>query len=82
MLYSELKVNLQWPMLYSELKVRTNNLLTLFTKYCESTFIRWYQFSWFLQNVLIRGFLNSWFQTLHATVNMKVVCRWILIFVV
>ena len=24
--------------------------------YCESTFIRWHQFSWFLQNVVILGF--------------------------
>ena len=36
--------------------------------YSESTFIRWYQFSWFLQNALIHGFLNSWFQTLQTTV--------------
>ena len=33
--------------------------------YCESTCIRWHQYSWLL------GFLNSWFQTLKATVNGK-----------
>jgi len=32
-------------------------------KYCESTIIRWHQ------NALIRWFLNSWFQTLQATIN-------------
>ena len=37
--------------------------------YCESTFICWHQFLWFLKNALIHGFLNSWFQTLHATIN-------------
>jgi predicted MPP superfamily phosphohydrolase len=37
-------------------------------RYCESTFIRWHQFSWFLQNALIHGFLISWFQTRQATV--------------
>ena len=26
--------------------------------YCESKFIRWHQFSWFLQETLIHGFLN------------------------
>jgi hypothetical protein len=49
----------------------------------KSTFIRWHQFSlflqnalihgflnsWFLQNTLIHGFLNSWFQTLQTTVS-------------
>ena len=29
--------------------------------YRGSSFIRWYQFSWFLQNALIHGILNSWF---------------------
>ena len=29
--------------------------------YGESTFILWHQCSWFLQNALIHGFLNSWF---------------------
>ena len=29
--------------------------------YCESTFIHWHQFSWFLQNTLIHEFLISWF---------------------
>jgi hypothetical protein len=31
------------------------------TQYCESTFIRWHQCSWFLLIALIPGFLNSWF---------------------
>jgi hypothetical protein len=48
----------------------------------QITFIRWHQFSWFLKHALIHGFLNSWFQTLQATINEKVVFRWILIFVV
>jgi hypothetical protein len=39
----------------------------------ENTFIHWHQFSWFLQNALIHGFLNSWFQTLQATINGKIV---------
>ena len=39
-------------------------------------------FSWFLQNVVIHGFLNSWFQALHARVNGKIVFHWILIFLV
>jgi hypothetical protein len=30
-------------------------------QYCESTFIRWHQCSWFLLIALIPGFLNSWF---------------------
>jgi hypothetical protein len=50
--------------------------------YCERTFIRWHQFSWFLQNALIHGNLNSWFQTIHATINGKIVFRWIFIFVI
>ena len=33
-------------------------------KYCGSTVIRWHQFLWFLQNAVILGFSNSWFQTL------------------
>jgi len=37
-------------------------------------------FSWFLQIALIHGFLNSWFQILQATVNGKIVFRWIFIF--
>jgi hypothetical protein len=32
--------------------------------HCESTFIRWHQFSWFLQNALIYGFFISWFQNI------------------
>ena len=32
-------------------------------------FFRWHQFSWFLQNAFIRGFLSSWFQTLQVTNN-------------
>ena len=39
--------------------------------YCESTFIHWNQFSWFLQTAVIHGFLNSWFQTLHFTGNIQ-----------
>jgi len=50
--------------------------------YCESTLICWHQFTWFLQNAVIYGFLNSWFQTLQATINGKIVFRWILILVV
>jgi hypothetical protein len=42
--------------------------------YCESTFIRWHRFSWIL-NALIHGFLNSWFQTLQARINRKIVFR-------
>ena len=34
--------------------------------YCQSTFIRWHTFSRFLQNAVIHGFLNSWFQTLQS----------------
>jgi hypothetical protein len=49
------------------------SLLYLGPEFCEITFIRWHQFSWFLQNALIPGFLNSWFQVVH-------VFRWILIF--
>jgi hypothetical protein len=52
------------------------------TQYCASTFISWHRFSWFLQNALIHGFLNSWFQTLPAALNGKIVFRWIFIFVV
>ena len=43
--------------------------------YCKSTFILWHQFSWFLQNALILGFFNSWFQTLQTKVNEKIVLR-------
>jgi len=50
--------------------------------YCESIIIRWHQFSWFLQNALIHGLLNSWFQSLHATIYGKIVFRWILVFMV
>ena len=50
--------------------------------YCKSTFILWHQFSWFLQNALIPGFLNRCFQTLQTTIDGKIVFRWILIFVV
>jgi len=50
--------------------------------YCESTFIRCHQFLWFLQNALMHGFLNSWFQTLQATINGKIVFHWIFIFMV
>jgi len=45
-------------------------------------FIRCYQCSWFLQNAFILRFLISWFQTVQATVNKKIVFRWILMFVV
>ena len=41
--------------------------------YCESTFIGCHQFSWLLQNTLSLGFLNSCFQTLHATINGEIV---------
>jgi hypothetical protein len=34
----------------------------------SSSFIRWHQFSCFLQNALIRGFLNSSFRMLQATI--------------
>ena len=47
-----------------------------FKIYCESTFIRWHQFSWFLQNTFIREFLITWFQTLQATINGKI-CIWL-----
>jgi len=50
--------------------------------YCESTIICWHQFLWFLQNALINGFLNSWFQTLQARINGKIAFHWIFIFVV
>jgi hypothetical protein len=43
---------------------------------CENTFIPWHQLSWFLQNALIPGFLNSWFHTLQATINGKIVFKW------
>ena len=36
--------------------------------YCESTFIDWHPYSWFLKSPLIHGYLNLWF-------------RWIFIFV-
>jgi len=52
----------------------------IFFSYCESTFIRWHQFSWFLQNSFFHGFLNSWLQILQATINRNIVFRWILIF--
>jgi hypothetical protein len=55
---------------------------TISPRYCETTFIGWQHFSWFLQNALIPGLLNSWFQTLQATINWKIVFRWIFIFVV
>jgi hypothetical protein len=58
------------------------NSIAIIMIYCENTIIRWYQFSWFLQNALISLFLNSWFQTLHATIHGKIVFRWILVFVV
>jgi len=50
-------------------------LYSLIFKYCGSIFIRRHRFSWFLQNALIHGFFNSWFQTLQATVNGKIVFR-------
>ena len=50
------------------------------TQYCESTFIRWHQCSWFLLIALIPGFLNSRLQTLQ--VYWKIVFHWILLFVV
>ena len=49
----------------------------VYLQYCDSTFIRWLQFSWFLQNALIHGFLNSCVQTLQATINENIVFRWI-----
>jgi len=52
------------------------------SKYCESICIGWSQFPWFLQNALIHGFLNSWFQASQATTNGKIVFRWIFMFVV
>jgi hypothetical protein len=55
---------------------------TVVTKYCESTFISWHQFSWFLQNTLIHVFLISWFQTLQAIIIGENVFCWIFIFVV
>jgi len=39
-------------------------------------------FRGFLQNELIHGFMNSWFQTLQVTINGKIVFRSIFIFVV
>ena len=50
--------------------------------YCESIFVICYlqQFPWFLQSALIHWFLNLWFQILQATINEKIVFRWILIF--
>ena len=62
--------------------ITINICQTIVLCYCESTFIGCHQCSWFLQNALIHGFLNSWFQTLQATVNGKIVLRWIFIFVV
>ena len=47
--------------------------LEMINRYCESTCIDWHSFSWFLENALIHGFLNSWFQTLQATINGKIV---------
>ena len=47
-------------------------------KYCESTVIPWHQFLWFLQNAVILGFSNTWFQKLQETVTGKIVFRWIL----
>jgi hypothetical protein len=35
-------------------------------------------FLWFLQNAVILGFSNSWFQKLQETVTGKIVFRWIL----
>jgi hypothetical protein len=43
-------------------------LYTYTDNYCESTVL--------LQNALIHGFLNSWFQTLPATINGKIVFRY------
>ena len=47
-----------------ELKHDKHNLFPsiLFDEYCKSTFIRWHQFSWFLKNAVILGFLNSCFK--------------------
>ena len=45
----------------------------MINRYCESTFIHWHKFLWFLQNALIPGLLNSWFQRLQATINGKIV---------
>jgi len=47
----------------------------LLFEFCESNIIRWHQFSWFLQNAVIHGFLNLWFQTIHTTINEKIVFR-------
>jgi len=48
----------------------------------SNTFYSLAPFSWFLQNALIHGILNSWFQTLQATINGTIEFRWIFIFVV
>ena len=39
--------------------------------YYESIFIHWHRFSWFLQNALIHGFWNLWFQTLQAIIKWE-----------
>lgn len=42
----------------------------------------WHEFAWLLQNALIHGLQNSWFQTLHSTMNGEIVFRLIIMFVV
>ena len=34
-----------------------------YKEYCDSTFIRGWQFSWFNENSFLRGLFNSWFHT-------------------
>jgi hypothetical protein len=65
-----------------ELDMKQNYLKKNNNVCCETSFVRWYQFSWFLQNALIPGFLNSRIQILHATINRTTVFCWILICVV
>ena len=54
------------------IQTNTNNVNKTRTK---NFFIRWRQFLWFLLNAMTHGFLNSWFQTLQATINGGIVFR-------
>lgn len=55
------------------------SVFPVYSIYCESVFVRWHSFYWFLQNVVNHGFLYSWFQVQQAIGNVKIVYLWIFV---
>ena len=78
---SQFSLHLRWKIALRN-PFSHNKSSIVYVSYSESIFIHWHQFSWFLQNALPHEFLNSWFQTLQATINEEIVIYWIFIFMV